>query len=92
MKKYYTVYMNRATKQTIVLRQWVKSEFNPHYNTEQCAFEEVSINGSVGLCIDLSNDEHSHSIVVWNNGDYVFDLTADLDKNASLNLVNLNKV
>lgn len=87
----YTVYMNQATKQTIVLRQWVKSEFEPHYNTEQHAFEEVCINGTVGLCIDLSDGKHSHSLVVWDNGDYVFDLMADLDKKLTLNLAKVNK-
>lgn len=88
----YTVYMNRSTKQTIVLRQWVKSKFEPHYNTEHQPLEEVSINGSTGLCIDLSDDEHSHSLVVWDNGDYVLDLMADLDKNTVINLAKLNKI
>lgn len=83
----YTVYMDRETGQTIVLRQWVKSEFEPHYNTERRDFEKISINGGVGLCIDLSGDGDDHSIVIWDNGDYVFDLMADLDKNAAIDLI-----
>ena len=46
----YTVYMNRATKQTIVLRQWVKSKFAPHYNTEHLEVD------------NYIKDEHGNSI------------------------------
>lgn len=88
----YTLYMNKSTKQTITLRQWVKSGFDPHYNTEQQPFEEVCINGSIGLYVDLSDSEHKHSLAVWSSEYYVFEIGADLDKEHTINLCNLNKV
>lgn len=88
----YTLYMNNLTNQTITLRQWVKSEFKQHYNTEHQSFEEICINGIKGLYIDLSNSEHNLSLIVWNSEDYVFEIVADLDKEHTINLFNLNKI
>lgn len=39
----YTLYMNKSTKQTIALSQWVRENFEPHYNTEHRPLEEVII-------------------------------------------------
>ncbi len=44
----YTLYMNSSTKQTIQLRQWVKTKFEPNYNTEHYNLKEVTINGGKG--------------------------------------------
>lgn len=87
----YTLYMNNSTKQTIALRQWVKSEFDPHYNTEHHVIEEVSANGLSGLCVDFSDDENSHSLVVWDNEDYILEIWADFDKDFAIKLSNFNK-
>ena len=90
--KAYTVYMNKSTKQTIVLRQWVKERFGPHYNTEHRSLEEVNVNGTTGLCIDLSRDTKKRALVVWDNGDYIIETVANLDKNQTLNLAKTTKV
>lgn len=89
---FYTLYMNKSTKQTITLCQWVKSEFETHYNTEHQSFEEICINGIKGLYIDLSTGEHDLSLMVWNSEDYVFEMVADLDKEHTMNLSNLYKI
>lgn len=88
----YTVYKNKLTKQTIVLRQWVKEIFDSHYNTEHHPLEEVIINGNMGLCIDFSNDTLNHSLVAWDNGDYIIEIVADLDKESTLNLCKVHKI
>ena len=88
----YTVYMNKSTKQTIVLSQWVKESFKPHYNTEHRQLEEVIVNGAKGLCIDFSRDTKKSALVVWDNGDYIIEVVADLEKESTMNLCKINKV
>ncbi len=89
---FYTLYTNATTKQTICLHQWVKTSFDQHYNTEHYPLEKVKINNVDGLCIDFSDSISASSLVVWDNGDYVIEIMADLNKENILNLANLNKV
>ena len=88
----YTLYMNSATEQTITLRQWVKEEFQPHYNTVDHHFEEITVNGKTGLYIDFSDEKYSQSLLVWDNEDYILEIVANLDKNEALNLAIINKL
>ena len=88
----YTLYTNATTKQTICLHQWVKTSFDQHYNTERYNLEEMTINNADGLCIDFSDDTSASTLVVWDNGDYVIEIMADLDKESTVYLANLNKV
>lgn len=87
----YTLYMNKSTKQTIALSQWVKENFEPHYNTEHRPLEEVIINGSTGLCIDFSHDDYKSTVVAWDNGDYIIQIDANLDKESTINLCKVHK-
>ncbi len=88
----YTLYLNPTTKQEITLWQWVKESYKPHFNTENNQLEEVDINSSTGLCIDFSDVMHSHSLIVWDNGDYIIEIVADLTKESTINLSKINKV
>lgn len=87
----YTLYMNSATEQTITLRQLVKEEFQPHYNTEDHYFEEITVNGKKGLYIDFSEEKCSQSLLVWDNEDYILEIVANLNKDEVLNLAIINK-
>ena len=88
----YTLYLNSATEQVITLNQWVKSHFAPHYNTEKNTFEEIKINDTMGLFIDLSSDKRNNSVFIWDNEDYIIEISADLDKNIALDLLNIAKL
>ncbi len=88
----YTLYLNSFTGQIIVLEQWVKSHFSPHYNTEKSKFEEITINDTTGLFIDFSDDKQKSSALIWDNGDYIIEISADLDKNGMLDLLNITKL
>lgn len=88
----YTLYMNNLTKQTITLHQWVKSSYESNYNTENHVIEDVIINGCFGFCIDFSDDKHNSSLVIWDNGDYIIEIIADIDKNSIINLSKIDKV
>lgn len=88
----YMRYKDQQTGQTITLEQWVKSDFTPHYNTEKHTFEQIEINGTMGLFIDLSSDKRNRSAFIWDNEDYIIEIWADLDKNSTLNLLNITKL
>lgn len=88
----YTLYSNELTGQVITLNQWVKSKFAPHYNTENNTFEEVEINGTTALYIDFSTNKRRSSGLIWDNGDYIIEISADLDKSSALGLLNIAKL
>ncbi len=88
----YIKYKNNLSGQIITLSQCTKNNFSPLYNTEHHNFEEVEINGHDGLYIDLSNNDHLNSIVIWDNDDYVLQLSGELDKNTLLVLAKSVKV
>lgn len=89
---YYTLYMNSLTKQTIALRQWVKTKFEPNYNTEHNKLEEVNLDGGTALCIDFSDTTYKQTLIVWDNGDYIIEVLADFDKESTIDLSKINKV
>ncbi len=89
----YVYYENKQTNLYISLTQWVKSEFCTYnLNTENHKVEEVDINGHNGLFIDFTMEEHIHSLLLWDNGDYILELSTDLYKNETINLAKSAKV
>lgn len=88
----YTLYMNSSTAQVITLKQWVKTHFSTHYNTEKNTFEEIKINDATVLFIELSSDKRNNSVVIWDNGDYIIEISADLDKERACDLLNIAKI
>ncbi len=88
----YTRYKNKHTNQIITLYQCVKTDFSPHYNTEYYQFEEVSVNDKNVLCVDFGDESSDHTLVVWDNGDYIIEIIAHLDKSETLKLSNIAKV
>ncbi len=88
----YTCYLDDSTGQIITLNQWVKSHFSMHYNTEKGKFEEIMINGTAGLLIEFSSDRQNNSTIIWDNGDYIIEISADLDKNSALDILNISKI
>lgn len=88
----YILYENTLSGQVITLSQYTKEKFTPHYNTEHDNFEEIEFNDQQGIFIDLSNNEHFGSIVVWDHGDYILEIIGDLPKNRLVNLAESAKV
>lgn len=88
----HTVYYNSSTNQTIDIMQWVKTSFRSNYNTEHDNLEEIEINGHAGLYIDFSNDELYSSLLVWDNDDYIIEISGDLPKKSIINLAKSTEV
>lgn len=90
--KVYTPYENKQSGQVITLTQCVKKYYKFNYNTENFFFEEIEINGYKGLFINFDGNEYAHTIVVWDNDDYILELVGDLPKNAILELAKSTKI
>lgn len=89
----HIAYKNKQTGQTITLEQWVKPEYDStHLNTEMVELVELEINGHPGVFLDFSNDEQYSTLVIWDNGNYIFEISADLPKNHLVNLAKSAKV
>ncbi len=86
-----TKYKNKSTGVTFAIVQNVKSHYDPNINTEHQKIEEIDINGNIGLCLDFSDDKHSSSLIVWDNGDYIIDIGGDLSKDVLANLAKSTK-
>lgn len=89
----YTCYIDYSTRETITFQQYIKTDFGTHHlNTEHHQIEEIDVNGQVGLCIDFSDSEQTCSLLMWDNGDYIIEIHADLDKKTLLNLAETTKI
>lgn len=81
----YIAYENNQTGQIITFTQETKTDFNPmHLNTEKAELVEVEIKGHPGIFLDFSNDEQFSTLVIWDNGDYILEISADLPNIAYL--------
>lgn len=86
-------YENRHTGQTITFKQWTKSYFDPvHYNAKTDELEEVDINEHCGIFLDLSNDELNRTLLIWDNGDYIIEISGKLSKEDMIDLAKSAKI
>lgn len=69
----------------ITFNQYVKSEYDVNVNTENHTMDHIEINGNDGYIVDLGNDEY---YISWDNGDYIFDITGNISKNALISIAN----
>ncbi len=83
------IYTNETTGVNFMFIQSTKEQFDTHYNTEGYWFEEIDINGHSGLCIEFDVENH---IIVWDNGDYILELTCELPKNDTIKLAKSAKL
>ncbi len=86
---YCITYTNDSTGANIMLIQSTKMEFSTHYNTEGYWFEEIEINGHTGLCIEFDVEDH---IIVWDNEDYILELSCNLSKDDIVKLAKSAKL
>lgn len=83
----YTEYRN-LSGQTIVILQSTKKDFGGHFNTEHNTFEEIEVNGKYGFYLPNCNG----GVIVWDNGDYILEITGNFNKDELLNLAKSAKV
>ncbi len=90
-KAYYN-YINEETEEYIVIFQFVKKEYNPHLNTEKQNISKIEINGNEGVILDVGDDNGRRYIVAWDEGNYILELTSNINKNELCALSKMLKI
>lgn len=86
------MYCNPDTEQVLVFGQTVKSEFNPHINTEGFDLQETKVNSCNAIYIEYINAYGVSSTVIWDNEDYILELFGDFDNNELRDLAISNEI
>ena len=76
----YTSYVNPNTNSWLVVTQYIKDGYKSNFNTEYNDFEELEINGNYALYLDSSDSEEFFGSIVWDNGDYILEISGYLPK------------
>lgn len=92
LEMHTSIFTHKITGKTVMFTQTVKSEFYAHYNTEGYEFQEISVNDHDGLYIDFAYDGIESGLIVWDNGDYIFDIDGDLSKDELIHLAETIKI
>ncbi len=71
-----TTYYNQFEDKYIIFSQHTKNGFNTHIDNEQGEMTDTTVNGYVGLYY-TNNKCH---IILWDDKDYIFELTSELTK------------
>lgn len=63
--------------------QYTKSGYDMILNTENVETTTMIINGNEAIYF---MDNHNYSHIIWDNGDYIIDLSSNIDKNKLINI------
>lgn len=91
----YTKYICKDLEEYIVIYQYVKNKYSPHYNTEQKELNNIVIYGRQGVILNMSSDNGERYLIIWDNGDYIIEITSNIDKNLVCDLaktLNVRKI
>lgn len=88
----YTAYVNTDTNRYFTFKQSVKDGYKRNFNTENREFEELDINGHFALYLDDSKSESFYGGIVWDNVDYILQVTGDFTKDELINLAKSAKL
>lgn len=88
----YTIYQEYNSVKTLTISQTVKREFIGHYDNEYSTYHTVYIDDIPAVYIDSSNETENFGILVWDNGDYILEITGCLTKNELMDLAKSLKI
>lgn len=87
----YYVY-RKGENQNLFFQQSAKSDFHQHINTEGYDLLETDVNGCNAVYIEYTNECGVSSTVIWNNKNYILELSGNFNKNELLNLAISNEI
>ncbi len=83
--QYY--YENEITRDHINFNQYAKAEFGSiHLNTEKGELTDITVNGHNGVCLSAVEDNYNLTCIIWDNGDYILEISAHMEKEKVLEL------
>lgn len=87
-----TDFNNLNTEKVISIYQTVKNGYIGHYDNEISTHSTVYIGDIPAIYIDSSDENSSFGILVWDNGDYILEISGHLTKNELIDLAKLLKI
>ena len=66
--------------------QRVKNKYKKNFNTEYREFEELNINGHYALYLETGTSEELVGTYIWDNGDYVLQVSGSFAKDELVKL------
>ena len=88
----WTEIENINTGKTALFTQTIKKEYVGHYDNERSEYSTVFIYDIPAVYIDSSNEFESYGTLVWDNGDYILEISGYLTKNELINLAKSLKI
>lgn len=79
-------------KNNIVFQQYTKGEFNTQYDNEHSEIIPMKINGFNGFIWKAKDPEDNFKAVVWDNGDYIFEITVNMSESEAIELAKSTKI
>lgn len=73
---HYVWFREEETGKRIIFHQYTKDVFDVHYSTDRFPLKDVTVNDHPGFYMDYSTEDDTGGIVVWDNGDYIFEVDA----------------
>lgn len=82
----YKSYKNPDINGIMTFSQYLKEGYKENFDNEHCSLEELEINGHYALYLDCSDREHVYGIIVWDNGDYILEVSGNFTKDSLADL------
>lgn len=80
------IYFNKDTEQTMVFNQWNKMFYNTHLDNERYTLENIELNGNTGYFLIGNEEDITKNTILWDNGDYIIEISGNFNKNALIKL------
>ena len=87
-----TTYTNSVTRRNLVIHQIVKEGYKTHYDNEHSVLENICFDGHTGLYLHSKENEEVWGVIIWDNDDYVLEITGDFDKKTLIDLAKALKI
>lgn len=86
------IYFNEDTGQTMVFSQWNKMFYNTHLDNERYTLENIEFDGHTGYFLKGNEEDITKNTILWDNGDYIIEISGNFDKNALIKLAKTLKI
>lgn len=78
-------------KNNLYFIQYVKSKYNSHVNSENVSLYNIEIAGCSAVLEEHTVQDITDSVVVWDNHDYILELSGSFNKNEIIELAEKNE-
>ena len=82
----YSNYVNNDTGEYIIIFQYVKGKYDPHFNTENKKLSKIDFDGREAVILETSNSNEDSFILVLDNGEYILEIITNCSKEIFQNI------